>query len=1060
MFHYDIDFKDKNGERYMLPIRAGALLKRLWKRAILFRVPLEGIQRRDGKRSAAELDAGDWTPYRPQEDSWGGQDCYVWFRHRFTVPAQLSGKTLWYWVEAGDADHWQWANPQMCLYLNGQCVAGMDSNHRYVEFTTDAQGGAEYQVHISGYTDTVYYEGPVRFRPFLAAVEPAVLDLYYDLRFALEAAAQLEPDDTARVRLVRCANEAFRILALEEDDDETFLTSVRQAADYLARELFDREETRGQIAAVGSTHIDVAWLWRYEQTREKACRSFATAARLLEKDPEFIFMSSQPQLYQFVKEDDPALYAQIKAWVAKGRWETEGAAWVEPDTNLPGGEALIRQLLYGKKFFREEFGADSRVLWLPDVFGYSAALPQIMKKCGVDYFMTTKISWNEFNKVPYDTFRWRGMDGSEVLAHFIPSMDNAREEKDWLTTYNGVLSPSMAMGAWKRYQQKDLNQEVLGAFGYGDGGGGTNQEMIECGKRLEKGLPGCPRLRFSKVRDFYERLEAALEGQRHVPVWEGELYFEYHRGTYTSVGSIKRANRKNEVLLRDAELLSVLAAPPEEYPAQELEDCWKLLLLNQFHDVLPGSSIAPVYQDALEHHRQIRQRAGAVVEAALDRMAARLASDGPALAVCNTLSFPRRELASFFWNSEAPVLWLQDEKGAYPAVRQPDGSYLTLTGELPPLGWKTFPVVQREPEAPPGRWDAERRVLENQWYRISFDERMEIASLLEKKSGREVLPKGETGGRLLAYEDVSRCDDAWNIPVYYEEKCWAVDGLEQVELVEDSPLRTVIRVRRRFRASTFWLSYTVYEELERIDLEIEADWRETDTLLKLDFPVAANASKATFDIQFGSVERPIHRNTLWDFARFEVCAHKWVDLSDNGGGLTVLSESKYGYDVRRGHIRATLLKSSTYPDPAQDKGRHVFAYALYPHSGPLSLDAANRAGYSFNVPLHTRRLAGAQQGAGHTGPFFTMDQEGFLLEAAKRSEDGRGVALRLFDGGNRGGMCRLRFGEEVQEAWESNMLEERQQRLDLEADGSLALTFAPFEIKTVLVRFRGGERAT
>lgn len=1065
MFHYDIDFKDKNGERYMLPIRAGALLKRLWKRAILSRVPLEGVERRDGKHSAADLDGGDWTPYRPQEDSWGGQDCYVWFRHRFTVPAQLSGKTLWYWVEAGDADHWQWANPQMCLYLNGTCIAGMDSNHRYVEFTTDAEGNAEYQVHISGYTDTVYYEGPVRFRPFLAAVEPAALSLYYDLRFALEAAAQLDTDDAARVRLVRCANEAFRILALEAAE-EPFLASVRQAAEYLSRELFSQGETRGQIAAVGSTHIDVAWLWRYEQTREKACRSFATAARLLEKNPEFIFMSSQPQLYQFVKEDDPTLYAQIKEWVARGRWEAEGAAWVEPDTNLPGGESLIRQLLYGKKFFREEFGTDSRVLWLPDVFGYSGALPQIMKKCGVDYFMTTKISWNEFNKVPYDTFRWRGIDGSEVLAHFIPSMDNAKEEKDWLTTYNGVLAPSMAVGAWKRYQQKDLNGEVLGAFGYGDGGGGTNQEMVECGKRLEKGLPGCPRLRFSKVRDFYQRLEAELEGQRHIPVWEGELYFEYHRGTYTSVGSIKRANRKNELLLRDAELLSVMAAGLDggslaDYPAEALEECWKLLLLNQFHDVLPGSSIAPVYQDALEHHRKIRERAGALLEEALDRLAAELPSEGPAAAFCNTLSFPRRELAAFSWNSDAPVLWLQGGEGEHPAVRQADGSYLTLTEEVPPLGWRTCSVREGGPAAPAGRWDPERRVLENRWYRLSFDRRMEIESLLEKESSRETLPRGETGGRLLAYEDVSRCDDAWNIPVYYEEKCWEAEEPDRIELVEDSPLRTVVRVRRRFRDSTFWLSYIVYEELERIDLEIEADWRETDILMKLDFPVAANTVKATFDIQFGSVERPIHRNTLWDFARFEVCAHKWVDLSDNGGGLTLLSESKYGYDVRRGHIRATLLKSSTYPDPAQDRGRHVFSYALLPHSGPLSLEAANRAGYSFNVPLYARRLSGA----GRNGPplgesFLTLEGEGFLLEAVKRSEDGQSVTLRIFDGGNRGGTCRLRTERKPEAVWEANMLEERRRRLRVEEDGSVPLDFAPFEIKTVLVRFRGGDDAT
>lgn len=1061
MFHYDIDFKDKNGERYMLPIRAGALLKRLWGRAILERIPLTGIERRDGKHSADDLDGGMWSAYDPQKDSWGGKDCYIWFRHRFAVPEKLRGRTLWYWVEAGDADHWQWANPQMCLYLNGQCVAGMDSNHRHVEFA-NGQAEEEYQVHISGYTDTVYYEGPVRFRPFLAAVEPETLALYYDLRFALEAATQLDTDDTARIRLVNCANEAFRIVTLEAEREEEFLASVRKASEYLVRELFGEQEGRGKVAAVGSTHIDVAWLWRYEQTREKVCRSFATAVRLLEKNPEFVFMSSQPQLYQFVKEDDPALYEQIKEWVAKGRWEPEGAAWVEPDTNLPAGESLIRQMLYGKKFFREEFGADSRVLWLPDVFGYSAALPQIMKKCGVDYFMTTKISWNEFNKVPYDTFRWRGIDGSEVLAHFVPSMDNAKEEKDWLTTYNGVLSPSMVIGAWKRYQQKDLNGEVLAAYGYGDGGGGTNQEMIECGKRLQKGLPGCPKLSFTKVRSFYETLEKELADKRHMPVWDGELYFEYHRGTYTSVGEIKRANRKNEVLLRDAELLSVMAAGLDggslaDYPAEVLEECWKLLLLNQFHDVLPGSSIAPVYEDAFAHHRKIQEKAEGVIDRTLDALAAALPAKETSLAIFNTLSFQRRGLIRFTWDSAAPVLWLQGADGEHPAVRQDDGSYLTLAGEIPALGWTVFQVREGEGQTPAGRWDAKTRTLENQWYRMVFNDHMEIVSLLQKENGRELLPPGETGGRLLAYEDVSRCDDAWNIPVYYEEKCWPVEEANQPELLEDSLLRTVVRFRRTFRSSTFWFTYIVYEELERIDLEIEADWQETDVLMKLDFPVAANTTKATFDIQFGNVERPIHRNTLWDFARFEVCAHKWMDLSDNGGGLTILSESKYGYDVRRGHIRPTLLKSSTYPNPQQDRGHHAFSYSLCPHGGSLSLEQANRMGYSFNVPLHVRRLT-KPQGGELARSFLTVEGDGFLLETVKRSEDTQAVTLRIYDGANQGGACRLRFGREIEAAWEADMLEEKRQPLTRSEDGSLQLLFTPFEIKTVLVRFKGGDK--
>ncbi len=1045
MFHFDIDFKDKNGERHMLPARIGVLLRELRCRAFPETVPLfDGVQARDGRHTVL-TDDGDWRSFDCAQDYWGGQDTYIWFRHRFTVPQSMAGKTIWYTVEAGDSGYWQWANPQMCLYLNGQCIAGMDCNHRDVEITGCAEAGMTYDVRISGYTDTVYYERPVRFRPYLNRVEPQVLSLYYDMKVALDAAHEMDADDLARVDLIRHLNAACNLLELTAPEKE-FLASVARAAEYLHKTIYTGHcgGEKPVVAAVGSTHIDVAWLWRYEQTREKAIRSFATAIRLLDKNPEYIFMCSQPQLYDFVRQDDPALYAEIKKRVAQGRWEVEGGMWVEADTNLPSGESLVRQFLYGKRFFKQEFGKDCEVLWLPDVFGYSAALPQIMQKSGIRYFMTTKISWNEYDKLPYDTFYWRGIDGSEVLSHFIPTKEKVQQEKDWMTTYNGRLNPSSVMGAWQRYQQKDLNREVLASFGHGDGGGGTTQEMIENAKRLAMGLPGVPDLKFSGVKEFYHRLERDLQGQRRVPCWDGELYFEYHRGTYTSQAGIKRRNRKNEFRLHDAENLSVLAHLLENTSYPALDESWKLLLLNQFHDVIPGSSIGPVYRDAYEHHEKIEAAAQAALDRALDAVAADINADG--IAVFNTLSFTRSAPVRFACSETEPFA-LEADGARVPAVRCADGSWQFLAENVPAKGYRTYHIVKAETVSLP---EAALSVLENDFCRIEFDENWNISRYFCKTENRDLMQPGERAARLIAFEDRPRVDDAWNLMAYYEEKSWDVNGVSDVRITENNALRTVLRVTRRFRDSVIDLDYILYRTQPGLTLHCQIDWKETDTLLKLDFPVNVNANFASYDIQFGSVERPIHKNTLWDYARFEVCAHKWVDLSDNGFGLSLLNDCKYGYDVSRGHIRMSVLRCATYPDPDQDKCRHEFACRMLPHGGALSLPRVNREAYGFNVPLYARRVVPGGR-LEETFSLVSLDRENIILETVKKAEDSEAVLLRAFECGNCACDAELTLGFAAGEAFETDLMENVTAPLPLE-NGKLRVHFEPFEIKTILLR--------
>lgn len=1048
MFHFDIDFKDKNGERYMLPIRIGVLLEELWCKAFSYREPLDGIEYRDGKYPADDH-GGDWKPYDREKQYWGGRDTYIWFRHRFTVPQELDGKILWYSVEAGDSGYWQWANPQMCLYLNGQCIAGMDSNHRDVEFTRTAEGGKKYEVYISGYTDTVYYERPVCFRPFLAAVDSEVLALYYDLKVAYDAAHEMDTDDMARVDLIGHVNAAFNLLDLT-GDRESLLRSVRTASTYVQEHIYTGNSggKKPVIAAVGSTHIDVAWLWRYEQTREKAVRSFATAIRLIDKYPEYIFMCSQPQLYEFVKQDDPALYAEIKKRIAAGRWEVEGAMWVEADTNLTGGESLVRQLLFGKRFFMDEFGKNCEVLWLPDVFGYSAALPQILKKSGVPYFMTTKISWNEFNKLPYDTFYWRGIDGSEVLSHFIATKEKVQAEKDWMTTYNGQLNPSSVMGAWQRYQQKDLNREILCSFGHGDGGGGTSMQMVENGRRIAKGLPGVPDLKFSGVQEYYHRLERDLDGKKRVPHWDGELYFEYHRGTYTSVAGIKRRNRKNEIRMHDAENLSVLAGQllhelGPAYPAQPLHDAWKLLLLNQFHDVIPGSSIAPVYEDAYAHHAVVEQTTETAIATAVDALAAKLNTAG--IAVFNTLSFPRGGEVSVPWNGGENVA-VQSGDRLLPAVVA-DGTLTFRAENVPAKGYAVFKVVPAGPVCLPEYTDT--HCLENTAYRVEFDENYNISRVFCKEAGREMLRSGTLAARLVAFEDRPRVDDAWNLMAYYEEKSEYIDNVQSARIIEHNALRTVLRVERRFRSSTLRFDYRLPAGSGGLTISGDLDWKETHVMLKMDFPAEVNTTKAAFDIQFGSIERPIHKNTLWDYARFEVCAHKWVDLSDNGFGITLLNDCKYGYDVTREHIRLSILRCGTYPDPHQDQCRHAFSCKLLAHTGPVDLPAVNEAAYAFNYPLHARYTVG-----GGTLPvcfsLMQLDRANIIIETVKKAEDSDAVVIRAYECANCACDAVLSLGFPVTAAAETDLMEGAPTELPLE-NGRVRLHFAPFEIKTILL---------
>ena len=1054
MRHFDVDFQDKNGERYQLSKRIAELTEALMANYFVYDTEvLEGVWFRDGKFTYEQREEGTWLPFDTEHDTWGYADCYAWMKHSFTVPTRFAGRPVYYQILPQEGKKWAWGSPQALLYANGEALQGFDSNHTRTRLLDCAQGGEHYEMLLNLYAGGRDYEGKIGTRLRLLSVDDEVEKLYWHLRTPLEVANLKEPDELARIHLLQTLNEAVSLVSFHLPYGEDFLESVREATAYLEKELYGKREMEATVSAVGHTHIDVAWLWRLRQTRDKTSRSFATVLKLMEEYPDYRFMSSQAQLYEFIRQEHPAIFARIRESVRQGRWEPEGGMWVEADTNLSSGESLVRQFLVGKRFFRNAFGADCKILWLPDVFGYSAALPQIMKQCGINYFMTTKISWNEYDKLPYDTFLWRGIDGSEVLTHFISTMDTVKEEKDWITTYNGDLNPSQVIGCWQRYQQKDLNRDVLFAFGHGDGGGGPTHGMLERGRRMHMGIEGCPKVEFQFARDYFDRLQKDIAGRKRLPRWVGELYFEHHRGTLTAQASAKRWNRRSEFLYHDLETLESLVNLDHlsSYPSAALLEGWKVILLNQFHDILPGSSIREVYEDSQKQYEDLHRTGGRMLEKALQQASRRVGLARDSLLLFNTLGFSRREVAEMQRPQHTGFLLRDPQSGAVlPWQKTFDGKIIFTSPEVPAKGYCAISVEAGE-QRQTTPLTATLREMHTPFFDLTFDEAMQIASLIDRRTGRSVAPQGEPLNRLIVYEDRPFEHRAWNVQAYYTEKSWVLSDVSHAEVLECGPVRAVVLVERKFLHSVIRQYITAYAELDRIDIRNEIDWDDSYLLLKADFPVDVNAVKATFDIQFGNIERVTHENTLWDFAQFESCAHKWADLSDNSFGLAVLNDCKYGYSAKDGHIALTLLRSANDPQPKQDCTHHTFTYSLYPHAGPAAISRVVQEGYSLNCPLYTM-FSNAQKGAWpERFSLACVDADNIILETVKRAEDSDALILRLYETWNRATDCSIRFGRLMEMAAQCDMMEENEALLQVEGN-RLRLHFRPFEIKTLKVR--------
>ncbi|MCM1991820.1 alpha-mannosidase [Oceanirhabdus seepicola] len=1002
----------------------------------------------------AEENGEEWTTFKCNS-RWGGKDQRHWFKTEVTIPSDFEGGTIVFEVTTGREEEWDAINPQFLIYLNGEVVQGLDTNHREIIICENAKAYEKYMIDLHAYAGMT--EGDVQLKGKISILDRATEKLYYDIKVPLEVADLLDKEDKRRIDILNFLTETINILDLRKPHSKEYYLSLEEADRYLS-EKFYKEYCGGEdviAACIGHTHIDVAWLWTLRQTREKVARSFSTVLNLMKQYPEYLFMSSQPQLYKYVKEEHPEIYEQVKEKIKEGKWEAEGGMWLEADCNLASGESLIRQILFGTRFFKEEFGVDNKILWLPDVFGYSAALPQILKKFHIDYFMTTKISWNEYNKVPYDTFMWEGIDGSSIFSHFITTIDyKTAISGSHRTRYEGVLGPTEVKGAWHRYQQKNINNEVLISYGYGDGGGGPTKEMLENARRLERGIPGCPTVKMEKARDFFEKFEERVGNNKRLPKWVGELYLEYHRGTYTSMARNKRYNRKSEFLFQDAEFFNVMNTCIDktvQYPQQRINDGWETILLNQFHDIIPGSSIKEVYDESKEQYEEVLKNGNELLENAVNQITDKIKLEERSLVIFNQLSFRRRDVVTFHIPEGMNNIEVMDEKGnIYPVQLIENKKGLLYAENIPAKGYKAF--IIRECQAKSAeQLTVSTEKISNRFFDITLDENANITSIYDKINHRKVLKSLEKGNVLQAFEDKPHLWDAWDINIYYQEKMWEINHVEEVQVINNGPVRATIKIKRRFLDSIITQYMHVYNHIPRIDFENEIEWKEKQLLLKVAFPVDVHTNKATYEIQYGNVERPTHWNTSWDMAKFEVCAHKWADLSEGNYGVSLLNDCKYGHDIKDGIMRLSLLKSPIWPNPEADRELHKFTYSLYPHCGDWKLAQTTQMAYNLNCPMYARVEEPHDGILPKELSFISVDTENVIIEAVKKAEDSDELIIRLYECYNRRTRVTVSFYKELEKVFECDLMEKVIEEIKV-CGNSFEFEIKPYEIRTFKIK--------
>ncbi|MDG5802392.1 glycoside hydrolase family 38 C-terminal domain-containing protein [Streptomyces ossamyceticus] len=969
-----------------------------------------------------EAAAAPYTPFA-MDTLWGPPWGTTWFRMHGRVPAEWAGRRVEAVIDLGFVGDWPGNQAEALVHLtDGTPLKAVNPLNQYVPVGNPVRGGEviDYLVEAASNPDIladnfskvtplgdVLTAGDKPLYTFrradLAVLDEEVFHLDLDLQVLRELMVHLGEHEPRRHEILHTLDRAMD--AVDLDDVSGSATAVREIlAPALAKPAHASAHT---ISGVGHAHIDSAWLWPIRETKRKTSRTFSNVTALADEYEDFIFACSQAQQYEWVRDNYPQVWERIKKAVEKGQWAPVGGMWVESDGNLPGGEAVARQFVHGKRFFIENFGIETKGVWLPDSFGYNAAYPQLAKLAGNEWFLTQKISWNQTNRFPHHTFWWEGIDGTRIFTHFPP-----------VDTYNARFSGEEMDRAVRNYQEKGAGTRSLAPFGWGDGGGGPTREIMERARRLAD-LEGSPKVVVEHPDEFFAKARAEYED---APVWNGELYLELHRATYTSQARTKQGNRRSEHKLREAELWATTAAlhaPGYAYPYEKLDRLWKTVLLHQFHDILPGSSIAWVHREAEAEYARVAKELEELTAEAVTALGA-----GDAR-VFNTSPRDRAEV-----------------------VRTSEGAPVYV--EVPANG--SAPLAAAEPPHPV---TVDGLTLDNGLVRVVVAEDGTLASVRDLVADREVL--GDQGNLLRLHTDLPNYWDAWDVDKHYRNRYTDLLDAESVTVVEADPLVGAVRVERSFgKGSRITQTITVRAGSRRIDFETDIDWHEAEKFLKAGFPIDVRAAHSSAEIQFGHIQRPTHTNTSWEAARFEVSGHRWVHVGEPGYGVAVINDSTYGHDVSRTvredggtttTVRLSLVRAPRIPDPEADQGKHRLTYALLPGA---TIEDAVAEGYALNLPLRLAEAAGAP------APVISVEGEGVTVEAVKLADDASGdVVVRLYESG--GGRARgvLRTGFPLAGAHLTDLLERPLSEAATDGDG-VPVTLRPFEVQTL--RLAVGQR--
>lgn len=1008
--------------------RAKTFVREIKSKIIVKSIPASDvlIKKVDYKTGSQMPNISDgFLPFNKGE-KWGtAKDEHCWFYSKINIE-KIEGKRCELLVSTG-LNGWDARNPQFILYIDGKIVQGMDTNHTTALITEYG----EKEVYLYAYTGTnavpdengfVESFEPLALNLNVIYIDEDVERLYYNMQVLTDVLEYTDINSLEYAKITTALNDTINCLDMRDAKSAEFIKSVKKANEYIETEFYGKvcsKDSDKKVAMIGHTHIDIAWLWTVQQTVEKAQRSFATVIALMDRYPHYRFTSSQVVLYKAVKEENPELYEKIKQRIKEGRWEVEGGMYVEADCNLTSGEGFVRQFLYGKKFFKNEFGVDSKVLWLPDVFGYSAALPQIMQKCGVTDFVTSKISWNDTNMMPYDIFNWKGIDGTSVTTHFITTQ-HQKEGLHRHTTYVGEAWAGYIAGSFNRNQQKFVHTEGLSTIGYGDGGGGSTPYDCEVALRLEKGIPNTPIAKFKTFAEYLKGIEEDKKKSKKdlTPTWSGELYLEYHRGTYTSQGHTKKNNRKCEFAMQNAETVSVLAnaLTNEKFDKEKYDACWEKVLINQFHDILPGSSIKEVYEVTEKEHAEVLDFTSNDISKKLSLIADNNKEQG--LLVYNPNSYEFNGVVDF------------------------DGERYCVNG----IKSKGYKVVS--PKKATNNVVAEKDKLENDNLKILFDTNFDIVSVYDKRANREVIKDGKKI-RLIAYQDFNYEYDNWELSSFYTETSYELTDIIKTEILTEND-RKGLRVVKKFGNSIIDEKIYLGDNSDQIDFEVKADWNSDHIILKKEFPLDIVSDKATCEIQFGATERNTHSNTSWDWAQFEVCAHKYVDVSESDYGVAILNDSKYGYGIKNNDVSLSLLRGPKYPDPSCDIREHEFKYSMYVHNSSYTDSETVKRAYELNNPCIAVKASGKGNIASEYSLVSTKNEK-LVIDTVKVSEDEKDVVVRLYEPYRRRGTETLSFGFDVKKVTVSDMLENELYELEVN-NNTVEIPFKPFEIITIKVQ--------